>query len=378
MPEQGVGIDARFFGPSGKGLGRYTERLIKHLEKLDLPFGVTVFLRKENWDEYTPAHPHIRKVLAPYRWYSLAEQLYFPRLIRSEKLNLMHFAHFNVPLFAPAPFLVTIHDLILTKFPTERASTLGPLRYWIKHAGSQMVLQQAVRRARAVLTVSEYSAQQISETLQVPKEKLRVILEGCERLATGDATQPKTLQGIADGYALYVGNAYPHKNLEKLLEAWQKLREAGRSEQLVLVGKMDYFYTRLQALAREKGLLEGRGKVIFAGGVSDAELQWVYQHAGLYVFPSLMEGFGLPPLEAMQAGIPVLAARASCLPEILGNAAAYMDPRSVQDMAYQMSSLFDDPERKKHLQEQGFTRVKRYRWDDMAKQTATLYQELLY
>ncbi|USN53854.1 MAG: glycosyltransferase family 4 protein [Candidatus Nomurabacteria bacterium] len=378
MSEKRVGIDARFFGPGGKGLGRYTERLIKHLEALDLPFELVVFLREENWEEYQPSNPKVKKVLAPYRWYSLAEQLYFPRLIRAQKLDLTHYAHFNVPLFAPKRFIVTIHDLILTKFPTERASTLGPLRYWVKHAGSQLVLQQAVKRAEKVITVSQYSAEQIAQTLHVPKEKIQVILEGCEPLANTDPVRPQSLTQVEDGYVLYVGNAYPHKNLEYLLEVWEKMRASGRDETLVLVGKMDYFYSRLRERAKQKGLLEGKSPVVFAGGLSDAELQWAYAHSGLYVFPSLMEGFGLPPLEAMRAGVPVVAARASCLPEILGPAAEYFDPHSQEDLQRAMLAVLDNPALREKYISLGYEQIGRYRWEEMAKQTAQLYQELLY
>ena len=117
-----IGIDARFLGPMSKGLGRYAERLVENLEKKDKKNEYVVFLRKENWDYYTPKFSNFKKVLADYRWYSLKEQIMMPIAIWKEKIDLMHFPHFNIPIFSPTKFVTTIHDLILLRFPTPRAT----------------------------------------------------------------------------------------------------------------------------------------------------------------------------------------------------------------------------------------------------------------
>ena len=116
-----IGIDARFYGSIGKGLGRYTQKLIENLEKTDQENRYVVFLRKENFDEYQPQNPNFKKVLADYRWYSFAEQLFFPRLLRKYNFDFVHFPHFNVPLLYRKKFIMTIHDLILIHFPTHRS-----------------------------------------------------------------------------------------------------------------------------------------------------------------------------------------------------------------------------------------------------------------
>ncbi len=373
-----IGIDARFYGPIGKGLGRYTERLIQHLERLDTPFEFYIFLRRENWNDYQPARPNFHKVLAPFRWYSLAEQIGWPRLLIKQRLDLMHFAHFNVPIGYAGRFVVTIHDLILTRFPTERATTLGPIRYWIKHAAARLVLKSAVRRARRIITVSRFSRLELAKHLRVPETKVDVIYEGCEPLAAAEQiTQPAFARNLKQPFVLYVGNAYPHKNLERLLEAWRSLKRLGRSEPLVIVGKPDYFLKRLEQTAERLGLAPNRGLVRFPGYVTDGELRWLYQHATLYVFPSLMEGFGLPALEAMQEGLPVAAAACSCLPEILGDAAAYFDPNNVQDIARTVAALLADPARRQNLARLGRRQAERYDWPETARQTLAIYQQTL-
>ena len=123
-----IGIDARFYGPRQKGLGRYLQKLITHLEKVDQNNQYFIFLRKKNWSEYCPSCSNFKKVLADYPWYGLREQILMPLKIRRQKIDLMHFPHFNIPVFYSGTFLVTIHDLVLRKFPTRRASTLGPFK----------------------------------------------------------------------------------------------------------------------------------------------------------------------------------------------------------------------------------------------------------
>lgn len=371
-----IGIDARFFGPVGKGLGRYTERLIENLERVGGEHEFTVFLRKENFDLYRPASPKFRKVLADFRWYSLAEQLRFPPLLRKERIDLMHFPHFNVPVLTPCPFVVTIHDLILFRYPTRRATTLNAATYWLKYAAYRATIALAAWRARAIITVSGCTKRDIVRELKVKPDRVTVTYEAADGVEIGQLTIPGTFdpaaKGIAKPYFLYVGNAYPHKNLERLLDVFASLRKDGLDAQLVLVGKMDHFYTRLKAEAERLGLL-AEGDVVFYGYAEEAELAELYRRARAYVFPSLLEGFGLPPLEAMRYGTPVAAAGNSCLPEILDDAAVYFDPEDVVDMAKAMRRTFSDDALRATLAEKGKRRVERFSWRECAERTYRTY-----
>jgi len=371
-----IGIDARFFGPVGKGLGRYTERLIENLERIGSEHEFIVFLRKENFDAYRPASPRFTKVLADFRWYSLAEQLRFPPLIRRERIDLMHFPHFNVPVLTPCPFVVTIHDLILFRYPTRRATTLNAATYWLKYAAYRLTIALAAWRARAIVTVSECTKKDIVRELKVRPERVTVTYEAADGVEIGQLTIPGTFhpesRGIVKPYFLYVGNAYPHKNLERLLQVFASLRKDGLESQLVLVGKMDHFYLRLKGEAERLGLI-GNGDVIFYGFAEEPELAELYRRARAYVFPSLLEGFGLPPLEAMRYGTPVAAAGSSCLPEILGDAAIYFDPEDVDDMARAMRRVYDDERLRTELADLGKARVARFSWRDCAERTYRTY-----
>lgn len=369
-----IGIDARFYGPEGKGLGRYVQRLLEHLQGNDGGHAYVVFLRKENFDAFQPTNPAFSKVLADFRWYSLAEQLALPRVIARARCDLVHFPHYNVPLLYHCAFVVTIHDLILSLYPTRRASTLGPFLYWIKHAMYAIVIRSAVRRAKVVLTVSEYSKKAVVRMFRIPPEKVIVTYEAADPYPPVEEQSQEEKRSASYGsYLLYVGNAYPHKNIETLLKAFAELRRHRSDVRLILVGKMDYFYQRLRDLSKELGLAES---VVFAGYVTDAELGSLYRHATLYVFPSFEEGFGLPPLEAMQAGVPVASSKASCMPEILGDAAMYFDPHDASDMASVLEELLHNDTLRTELMRRGFDRVKRYSWSALARKTLSVYTEV--
>lgn len=373
-----IGIDARFYGPEEKGLGRYTEQLVQHLIALDRETTFVLFIRRQP-STPIPRVPNLETVLANFRWYTLAEQLWFPAVLRRAHLDLVHFPHFNVPVSFRRPFIVTIHDLILTKYPTIRASTLGPARYWFKHAAYELVIRSAVRRAEKVITVSEFSKRDLIEHFGLAPDKVLVTPEAAEpvrsdRSPREDAEILRSYE-VNQPYLLYVGNAHPHKNLERLLDAFDKLRSEFANLRLVLVGREDEFFRRLRRRASTLGL---EGWVVFPGFVPDRDLPAFYRNAQLYVFPSLYEGFGLPPLEAMRYGVPVAAANRAALPEVLGNAAAFFNPEEVDDMIRVIRRLLRNEKLRVELRERGRAQVERYRWEDLARQTLAAYRSVLH
>jgi len=175
--------------------------------------------------------------------------------------------------------------------------------------------------------------------------------------------------GVKQPYLLYVGNAYPHKNLPRLIEAFKEVKKRLPKLQLVLVGQRDYFYDRLR---REHTGVDG---LVLTGFVPDKALTTFYQQASLYVFPSLTEGFGLPPLEAMSHGLPVAAAKAGSLPEVLGEAAAYFNPQDKNDIIKTITNLLVNDKKRLTLANLGKTQVKKYSWRRLATQTLQIYQQ---
>ena len=371
-----IGIDARFYGSVGKGLGRYTQKLIANLEKISTSYGnqYFIFLRKENWEEYQPLNKNFTKVLADIPWYSIREQVIFPRILRKFNLDLVHFPHFNVPYFFSGKFVVTIHDLILFHFPTRRASTLSPLFYRLKLAAYKIVIRNAIKDSKAILAVSAHTKKDILKHFKINPDKVFVTHEAVDLLPAipSDLPRQEVLKkyGIMKPYILYVGNAYPHKNLDVLATAFREVTRKHPLLRLVLVGKEDYFYRRLKKFVRD-----GRIKnIVFADFVNDNHLPIFYQEAQAYVFPSLYEGFGLPPLEAMCEGTPVISSSSSCLPEILGEAAHYFDPKATGEIAEAMEKVLIDKELREKLISAGRKQIKKYNWGKMARQTLKIYE----
>lgn len=300
----------------------------------------------------------------------------------------MHFPHFNVPILYRKPFVVTIHDLILLRFPTLRATTLSPLLYRLKFFAYRWVIRNAIFSSRIILTVSEYTKRDILKRYRVSGEKIAVTPEAaqswcCTMSAESSETlfwrlgiflekSQSSLRGILRPYALYVGNAYPHKNLETLIDSFCEFPD--REARVVFVGGSDYFYGRLKAYAKKRGC----SSAIFSGSVSDAELDTLYRFARISIFPSRYEGFGLPPLEAMAKGSPVLAADAAAFPEVLGDAAEFFDPDEPSALRNKLVALWSDTNARGEFREKGYIRAARFSWERMGRETLEWYRWVMF
>jgi len=387
-----IGIDARFYGPLGKGLGRYVQEVVDNAIALDAAgnqeFEFVIFLSPENYDSYCCPNASVKKIMVSQRWYSWREQLFLPMILKKENLDLVHFPHFNVPIFTPVPFVVTIHDLILTRFPSRRASMLPPILYWVKQAAYRLVVRTAVKRAQMIITVSKFTKDDIVKKFKALPEKIHITYEGVVDFHGEDRNNKNYLEAaavlskyaITSPYLLYVGNAYPHKNLERLLAVYKELQKVRPDLSLIMVGKDDFFYTRVKNKAVELGLKKpegNKGGVVFPGYVPDAHLETLYKQALLYVFPSLYEGFGLPPLEAMSHSCPVVASNQASLPEILDEAAAYFDPYNEKEMVATILALIADENRRQELAAKGRERIRHFSWQKCAQETLDIYREAL-
>jgi glycosyltransferase involved in cell wall biosynthesis len=386
-----IGIDARFYGPLGKGLGRYTQEIVDNViainEEDQLEF--IVFLSPENIDEFVCPNENVRKELITSRWYTVAEQFEIPYKWWKNKIDLMHFPHFNVPFFKVGSYVVTIHDLILTKFPTHRASTLHPIVYWLKDKAYRIIISSAVKKAKKIITVSNFTKLDLIDQFKADDKKIDVTYEGVANLSKGNDSlfvakldNKKTLElyRIQGKFLLYIGNAYPHKNLEGLVSAFAKLHNLHPDWRLVLVGKEDYFYNRVKNFAIKHNLWQKENlnsPIVFTGYVPDADLEALFQEAAAYVFPSLYEGFGLPPLEAMAHDCPVVSSNRASMPEILGEAALYFNPDDKEEMISKIEIVVNDTEKRNGLIIAGREQIKKYSWWNCALETSKIYHSVL-
>ncbi len=365
-----IGIDARLF-KAGLGIGRYIEQLLLHLEKSDNSDEYIIFLRKEMMDVYLPANVRFKKVCLDIPWYSLSEQLIAPIVFMIHNVDIMHFPHFNVPLLYPKKYILTIHDLIMIKHAgssKSAASTLHPLIHAFKYKAYRFVLKTACKRAKAIIAVSTSVKQDMVTLLNIQKDRIHVIYEGCQ-LTEYQAILPLP-SGVRKPYFINVGNAYPHKNLNYLLNVFEELRNEGAQFQLVLCGQQDAFRQRVINEIENRNL---GGTVIHLGYVPDLQLASLYRQAEAALFPSIEEGFGFGALEAALLGIPVIASRIRVFEEILQGAAMYIDPFNPHDMIESIKKLDSDEQLRQSFIRKGLNLKGIYSWDQNAKVTTELY-----
>lgn len=376
-----IGIDCRMMGSQNSGLGRYVEQLVLGLIEMDKENEYVLFVSTNTPPNipFLRGELRFRIVIADIPWYSWQEQIKFKKIIDQEKIDLMHFPHWNVPLFYNKPFVVTVHDLIMYHYPRQEASTHGPLVYWFKDLAHRIVLRHAVRKAKHVIVTSEFTKQDLHQTLGVPLEKMTAVYQApfeSEKLKVKSEKNNLDKWKINKKYVLYVGNAYPHKNLEGLLKAWQIFEEKyGGDYQLVLVGKKNFFYEKTIKEIEKLRNLEIRN-IIFTDYVNDNEISALYKNASLYVFPSLYEGFGLPPLEAQQFGVPVVSSSASCLPEILGESALYFDPENYQQMAEMIHIGLTNENSRFDLRNNARENLQRFSLEKMVEEIIGVYKSV--
>lgn len=369
-----IGIDARFFGAQRQGLGRYTSELVHQIAKNPDGNSYVVFVSYEAQASIRVSHVSFVRTHIP--WYGFREQWQWPLLLRRHKLDLMHFTHFNVPFLYRRPFIVTIHDLILMHEASAAVTTRHPFYFKFKYYMYKKVLQSALRRALHIITISKYSKDDIERFFPFVSDKISVIYEGV--FATDKQSEVVTSErGVSYAFQgkpffLYVGNAYPHKNLEFLILCFQELRLQHHDYHLVLVGRQDEFYKRLmEALPSEI-----KTYVHAVGAIDDKTLEILYKTASAYVFPSRYEGFGLPGLEAMHYDLPVLASDRTAIPEILGDAALYASPENKKDFVKKMIDIVDNTELRERLRTRGAAHYKKFSWERMAREHQKLYSSL--
>jgi glycosyltransferase involved in cell wall biosynthesis len=285
-----------------------------------------------------------------------AETAWLTAVLARRRPSVFYSPGFNAPPTCPVPFVFTVFDLIHLEIPEESGAA--------KRLYYRLHVKPAVRRARAVLTGSEYSRARIAEWSGVSPDRI-VVIRGA---AGSEFTPDGELHDPGYPYLLYVGNHKPHKNLGRLIRALAQLRD-GSSLRLLLVGPVE---PELLGIARTIGVSD---RLVFLGDVPDERLPELYRGAVAFVFPSLHEGFGLPPLEAMACGTPVVSSLATSLGEVVGDAAVAVDPLDVDSIAAGIDSIVGSEQLRRDLKARGLARAARFSWDETARRTLHALQE---
>jgi len=295
-------------------------------------------------------------------------------LLKKGNHDLVHFPHWNVPVFYHRPFVVTIHDLTMFHFPRYEATTRSYPVFYVKDKVHRMVVKNAVGRASQIIATSQFTKSDIISTLHISEEKISVIYQAPAVETTvknWEALQSK--YDVRRPYILYVGAAYPHKNLQRLVDAWNMVETNFPEHELILIGKPSEFYTDLMQYIKKMNI----PRVQNIGFVEDEDLGAYYTHAAAVIFPSLYEGFGLPPLEAMAVGTPVIASSASCLPEVLGEGAYYVNPEDTSHIADGIAAVLGDQALQSELRYRGREHARSFSSESFVKNTLSVYKKAL-
>ena len=369
-----IGIDCRLWNETG--VGRYIRNLVWELADLDKNNEYVLFVQKRfNTSDLRLKNERWKVIETEIHWHSIEEQTKFPQVLNQENLDLMHFPYFSHPVFYNKPFVVTIHDLIINKFSTGKASTLPYPFYLLKRFGYGLVMNHAVNNSRKIIVPLDAVKNDVISTFGVTDEKVQVTHEGVESRIKNHESRKNTKYEMPNTkYFLYVGNAYPHKNLEFLIDAFGEFTNDTKDEvKLVLVGKDDFFYKRLHKKIEEEKI----ENIIFKHNADDEELYALYAKAIAFVSASKMEGFGLPPLEAMSASCLVLVSEIPAFKEVCKDAAFYFNPKDKASLRKQLFFVYDlDSTRRQAQIKKGLERKNDFSWKKMAEQTLEVYNNL--
>lgn len=357
-------IDARELRTS---TGRYIERLLHYLQQLESKHEYVVLLKPKDMDSWKPSNKKFRTVACRYKEFGLGEQIGLLKQLHGLKPDLVHFGMVQQPILYQGRVVTTMHDLTTTRF---RNPAKNWLIFTVKQVLYKVVNRIAAHKSATIITPSEFVKNDVAKFARINSRKIIVTYEAADIIPDPPEAAPELEH---KQFIMYVGRPQPHKNLDRLVEAFGSLRQEFPGLRLVLAGKKDVLYKRLERQTAENGITN----VLFTGFVSEGQLRWLYENTAAYVFPSLSEGFGLPGLEAMVHGAPVLSSNATCLPEIYQDGALYFDPLDVGDIADKIRTILNNSAKAKTLSDKGAKVAASYSWKRMAQQTLAVYDGVL-
>jgi glycosyltransferase involved in cell wall biosynthesis len=370
-----IGINALFLIPGRVGGSEtYLRNLVEHLARIDTKNEYVVFTNRENSGTFGARTSHFYEVLCPidatFRPARIVwEQFVLPLQVKRHHIDVLHSPGYTAPAAVPCRSVVTIYDLNFVHHP-EDFSRLSALVL-------KVLVPIVARKSHKVITLSRHSMRDIVRELRVPEEKMCVIYPAASGYVSADNGSTiddiRARHGIQSKFILTVAASHPHKNLLRLVEAYRILRKEHSIEhQLVLVGLKGRDHARLTNLIA--GL--SQGNVVLTGWIASEQLGSLYQMADVFVLPSLFEGFGIPVLEAMACGTPVVSSNATSLPEVVGDAGVLVDPYDVEGMAEAMYEVLSNDGLRDTLVTKGLDRVKMFSWERAARETLAVYEEV--
>jgi glycosyltransferase involved in cell wall biosynthesis len=357
-------IDARHINSS---TGHYVERLLDELQYIDGDNSYTVIVLEKEKNHWKPSCPNFSVLTTNANWYTFSEQLRFASLLYSLKPDFVHFSMPQQPLLWKGRRLTTVHDTTLIRYENVDQNK-------IIYKGRKFIftnlLRNVMKRSDYILAPTNYVKDDLDEWTDHHYSKKLVVTYESGDMIHAEPEPVKKLKGKR--FLFFVGNAFPYKNLGRIVSAYAELKFTYPDLQLVFAGKKDFFYEQLEADVKQRKIPE----VHFLGYISDGEKRWIMKNATAYVCASLSEGFHIPMIEAMYEQCPVISSDATCLPEVGGDAALYFNPSSTDELVAAVTRLLEEPKLRDQLIKKGSRNIKRFSWKKMAEETYKIYQKM--
>jgi len=352
-------INGLQLGKTNSGVQYYTQHLFENLNRLKIKNYDFQLLQDTNIKSFNINGNRIKRILA--------ENLALEKFLRKNQQTLYHSPNYVLPFFFTSPSVLTIHDLITLDYPQLcQTETVIYFRFLIKHS---------IKKAQKIIAVSNTVKKDIINHFNIPENKIEVVYHGVSPLFR-KSTYKNVLEkyNLPEKYILFVGNIEPKKNLERLIKAFSLLRESTKlKHKLVITGKKGWKSDSVFKTVEDLGLRE---EIIFTGYFPEQDLPKLYSMSDLFVFPSIYEGFGIPPLEAMACETPVLASNRGALPETTGGNCLMVDPFDIESIVNGMYRLITDQKLRKESIKKGKEWVKQFTWDKTARRTIEVYKQV--
>ncbi|MFA6451257.1 MAG: glycosyltransferase family 1 protein [bacterium] len=359
-----LGIDGREFQNAGRtGIGRYLADFIEWTAANRPDIDIAVFMNQRC--RYTPPGPRVSEVIIKEDITQIWDQILLPRAIKSNNIDVFLSPYFKMPMLAPCPVVLVVNDLIPLRLPASLSGSAA-----LTNAYFRATAFAALRRAARIISISEFSKQDVAREFGIPPGSITVAPLGIsdELAPVRDAETIRITAaryGIKKPYILYVGQLRASKNVDSLIRAYASLQDNFKNEYtLAIGGQKTGEYSRLVKLSKELGADE---KIDFLGFVDDGSLAALLSGAALFVYPSLYEGFGFPPLEAMACGAPVVCSAASSLAEVIGEAALAVDPPDAKNIAAAIERVLSDCALRESLALKGIERAREFTIERMSR-----------
>lgn len=356
-----IGIDAREF-QAGRmtGIGRYLGHFLQSASTSSFPHECVLFCNQKTHLPFD--HSKLKRVIIPEKITLVWDQLSLPRNIAREKIDVLLTPYFKAPLFPPSNMVLIINDLMPLFFPEENSL--------FKRIYFRIMCRAAGKRAKRIITISANTRDDAVKLLKLPADKIRVVHLGVEEKFRSADVNPEEIRGkysLPQKFILYVGNLNPHKNVQGLINSFAAVPASLRKQyKLILVANQRSKYlSSIKIHIRKMGLAQN---VLISAFIEEKDLIEVYRLSTLFVFPSFYEGFGLPPLEAMAFGCPVVSSDTSSMPEVLGDAALYFNPYSMEEMSAAIRKILEDENLRDRFRLKGLSRVKLFSIEKMTNE----------